>query len=190
MQELRVQPRLPERPPRERGPIQRRFRSLAPPSAAWWEKGALVLDDDWAALIDADGERHPFPPACRGGFLVSGTFRLNAGAPSNIARPFFFLATPASAGQRCVLILPPQGFVDPQLDDAHDLDIVNFAIQAGLEWTMRDYLVKFPEDEFPGYQHAPSLRDAVYDEATRRRFVSNPLMRMGTWMRHSSRSSR
>lgn len=192
MQELRIRPQPPEHLRAGRGPLRSRLRSLAPPSASWWERGALVVDDDWAALIDADGDRHPFPRESRGGFLVCGTLRLNAGAPtSNVPRPFLFLATPASAGQRCVLRLPHRGFVSSRLvDNARSDILVKFAIQAGLEWTLRDYAVKWPEDEFPGYAHAPDLRDAVYDEATRQRFVSNGVTRVAEWVHHSSRSAR
>lgn len=180
MQELRIRPRPPEGLPTGRRSFRSRFRSLALPSPSWWERGALVLDDDWAALIDADGKRHPFPTASHGGFLVSGTFKLNAGAAtSNMARPFFFVTTPASAGQRCVLRLPPQGFVSSRVVDNAYSDVVTFAMQAGLEWALRDYFARFPEDEFPGYRGAPNLRDAIYDEATRRRFVSDRIRHLG-----------
>lgn len=40
------------------------------PSDSWWEKGALLSDGRGPALVDADGVRHPFPEAARGGFLV------------------------------------------------------------------------------------------------------------------------
>lgn len=147
------------------------------PSDSWWEKGALVADDDGPSLIDADGQRHPFPETAQGGYLVESSVKLEAGAPGDsIPRRFLFVAAPSELGRRVLLVLPAQGF-------GGDLDgrmgLARFARRAGLEWVLRTYRSGLEYKEFPGMREAPNLEDAIHDQATRERSAMGRLHRAG-----------
>ena len=162
---------------KEKGDNKTWMDRILDPSDSWWENGALVADDDGPALIDADGQRHPFPETAQGGFLVESRVRLEAGAPGGaIPRRFLFVAAPAELGRQVLLVLPPQGF-------GGDLDgrmgLVRFARRAGLEWVLRTYRSGLQDREFPGMREAPNLEDAIHDQATRERSPMGRLHRAG-----------
>lgn len=147
------------------------------PSDSWWEKGGLVADGNGPALIDADGQRHPFPEAAKGGYLVESTVRLEPGAPAGtIPRRFLFVAAPPELGRRVLLVLPSQGFGG---DVDGRVGLVRFARRAGLELVLRTYGSGLQDREFPGMNEAPNLEDAIHDQAAREASPMGRLHRVG-----------
>lgn len=156
------------------------------PSASWWLRGALVADDEGAGLIDADGVRRPFPFSTGGCFLVRGQ---TSGAGRTTGDDYgpgmtsLFIAAPESYGKRTLLRLPANGFYRDYgrkgLDKEMEVEsrLKSFAARAGMEFVERLYeetlpttsMQAGPNPEFPGYFKAPSWEDAVYDQATKAR---------------------
>jgi hypothetical protein len=144
------------------------------PSDSWWEKGALVVDRQGPALIDADGIRHPFPEA-RGGFLVQSNVTVAGGAPTGPAHyGLLFVAASPEHGQRVLLRLPNEGFGETA-QDQFELD--GFARGAGLTYALREYGARSQDDDYPGFKEAPSLEWAIHDQATRDRSLKSRLHR-------------
>lgn len=147
------------------------------PSDSWWEKGALVADQEGPALFDADGQRHPFPETTQGGYLVESSVGVEAGAPGgSLPRRSLFVAAPDGLGRRVLLVLPPQGF-GGDLDGR--MELARFARRAGLELVLRTYGSGRQDQEFPGMREAPNLEDAIHDRATRERSPMSRLHRAG-----------
>jgi hypothetical protein len=161
---------------REKGADKSWLEQRIDPSDSWWEKGGLVVDEQGPALIDADGVRHPFPEAARGGNLVRATVTLAAGGGGG--RPLdallLFVTSSSAGGQRVVLRLPREGFGEAEVEET---ELEAFARRAGLAYVERDYGTSSQEREFPGFSHAPSLEWAIHDEATRDRSLSSRLHR-------------
>lgn len=78
------------------------------PSRAWWDRGALVVDDAGPAVVDADGLRVPVPVPPSGGGIVrftSGGGGTNYG-PAAVRHNFYV----CDADRRKVALLPADGF--------------------------------------------------------------------------------
>lgn len=175
-----VRPRPDDREQRVRdkgankGWIERRI----DPSDSWWRAGALIVDDQGPALIDADGVRHPFPEAARGGYLVRATLTfMGGGGGRPITDLMLFVA---DQGKQVLLRLPDEGFGEAEVDQG-ELDA--FARAAGLTYLEPD-LTYAKGTEFPGLRDAPSLEGAIHDQATRDRLQHGRLNRMGDRLRH------
>ena len=152
------------------------------PSRSWWQHGALVVDEEGPALIDADGMRMPIPVPPAGGVLV----RLAVTAdPLNL--PPHPLA--ARAGQRrlptrrakarppapkpsgtvyLTFVCGPDGKVTARLPGEEegftDAAMGSFAAAAGMRYEHRD---KKALRNYSGLHTSLDLRSCV-DDATYR----------------------
>jgi hypothetical protein len=178
-----VQPRPDERLQRvrDKGPDKGWIERRIDPSDSWWEKGALVVDDQGSALVDADGARHPFPAAAQGGYLVRATVTVMTGGGGHpVPDLLFFLAAPTDQGKRVLLRLPSQGFGEGEVGEG---ELEAFALAAGLTYVERD-LTYAKVTEFPGIRDAPSLEWAIHDQAARDRSLQSRLHHAGDRIRH------
>lgn len=126
------------------------------PALGWWQRGALVSDEQGQALIDADGQRHPFPP---GAAVLWDIFQTGEGsANASPGTPRLLLT---NAGNTVLLQLPTDGWQTQEL--------ALFAEQAGLRYKSFRGDVGALKKAFPNWYGAPSLVRAVKDQAMRER---------------------
>jgi hypothetical protein len=152
------------------------------PGRGWWINGALVVDDGGAALIDADGGRHPLDLPPWGGRLVrSGepAIHLASGGAAESAAVFV-----ADETGHPVLRVPSAGFDDDALRQ--------FAAAAGLTYEVYHLSLGETGKYFPGLLHAPHLSGVIHDRAQRDLRLGGRLRRLvrGGGGRHEEQEDR
>lgn len=113
-------------------------------SGSWWRNGALVVDEQGPALIDADGERHQLALPPWGGKLVYATEMMTV--QGGVGRYVYLFI--ADEQNHPLIRLPHDGF-DKEL-------AAGFAAAAGLTYVEPDSAQ--PQDLkriYPGYKDRP-----------------------------------
>lgn len=135
------------------------------PSRSWWDTGALIVNDDGVALIDADGEPHPFPP---GGAVMVRTEEVGPGTISWTLHNLYL----TDANGRVLVRLPVEGWADDELRE--------FSGHAGLEFAERVVGMGNLNKELPGWSKAPNLSGAIHDQSWRDQRPGGRIRRMFT----------
>jgi hypothetical protein len=134
----------------------------------WWANGALVVEEDGAALVDADGGRHPLDLPAFGGRLIKAgepAIHLSSGGAAESAAIFV-----ADETGHPVLRIPAHGFDDQGLRQ--------FAAAAGLTYEVYHLSLGKTDKFFPHLLRSPGLGGAVHDRAQRDRRLSGRVRRL------------
>lgn len=151
---LRPVPGPVDRDNMDRG-VDRKGINRSGPSREWWARGALVVDDDGPAVVDADGLRVPMPIPPGGGQIV--WYTSGGGSSSYGPAGFSWNVYVCDADRRKVAQLPDRGF------DESDFERLAALLGVPFERRVSDY--KTDPGLIPGFVYLVDCTQTAEDRA-------------------------